>query len=206
MGPPSPGCSACGAPHDSSSPGLCPVCLFQALAPGDSSGAFDGDARPQPPPDADGFVGGCRLGPYEILAPIGRGGMGVVYRARDARLDRDVAIKAIPGHLTLDDQMRRAFEREARILAGLNPPHICAVYDVGHARGLDFIVMEYAAGHTLAERLESGPLAAAEIVRCATEIADALAQAHRLGMAHGDVAPADSVIKRQGDELPDFCR
>src|SRR5512138_1998858 len=96
---------------------------------------------------------GTRLGPYEIQSPIGAGGMGEVYRARDTRLDRTVAIKVLPSHVSSDPALRERFEREARTVASLNHPHICTLHDVGHQDGIDFLVMEYLDGQTLADRL-----------------------------------------------------
>jgi serine/threonine protein kinase len=101
---------------------------------------------------------GTRLGPHEILAAIGAGGMGEVYRARDTRLDRIVAIKILPDHLADRADLRERFEREARTIASLNHPHICTIYDVGHQNGTDYLVMEYLEGETLAQRLQKGPL------------------------------------------------
>ena len=98
---------------------------------------------------------GAKLGPYEILAPLGAGGMGEVYRARDTRLDRTVAIKVLPDHLAANPDLRQRFEREARAISSLNHPHICALYDVGHEDGIDYLVMEYLEGETLADRLDA---------------------------------------------------
>src|ERR1700694_3594465 len=104
------------------------------------------------------LAAGTRLGPYEILAPLGAGGMGEVYRARDTRLDRTVAIKVLPEHLSQKPQLRERFEREARAVSSLNHPHICTLYDIGHQDGIAFLVMEYLEGETLADRLSKGPL------------------------------------------------
>src|SRR3954454_20229819 len=101
---------------------------------------------------------GSKLGPYEILAPAGSGGMGEVYRARDTRLDRIVAIKVLPSHLSSNTELKQRFEREARAISSLNHPHICTLYDVGSQDGIDFLVMEYMEGQTLADRLAKGAL------------------------------------------------
>src|SRR6516162_4859641 len=115
---------------------------------------------------------GTRLGPYEVLAPLGAGGMGEVYRARDTRLERTVAIKILPDHLSADPVLKQRFEREAKTISGLNHPHICVLYDVGQQDGTDYLVMEYLEGQTLAQRLEKGALPLDEALRIAIEIAD----------------------------------
>src|SRR6202162_4707998 len=117
---------------------------------------------------------GRRLGPHEILAVIGAGGMGEVYRARDTRLDRIVAIKILPDHLADRADLRERFEREARTIASLNHPHICTLHDIGRQDGTDYLVMEYLEGETLAQRLQKGPLPLDQVLRYAIEIADAL--------------------------------
>lgn len=147
---------------------------------------------------------GFRLGPYEILAPAGAGGMGEVYRARDTRLDRTVAVKIVPQHLATSPEARQRFEREARAVSSLNDAHICTVHDVGHQDGIDFIVMEYLEGETLAKRLEKGPLPPPELLRVAVEIAGALDQAHRHGILHRDLKPANIMLTRTGAKLMDF--
>jgi len=147
---------------------------------------------------------GTRLGPYEIHAPIGAGGMGEVYRARDTRLGRDVAIKILPQHLTERPDARQRFEREARAVSSLNHPHICTLYDIGHQDGTDFLVMEYLEGETLAKRLEKGPLATAELLRVGIEIADALEKAHRQGILHRDLKPSNIMLTKGGAKLMDF--
>ena len=116
---------------------------------------------------------GQRLGPYEILSPAGAGGMGEVYRERDTRLDRIVAIKVLPAHVASDPDLRQRFEREARAVSSLNHPHICALYDIGHQDGMDFLVLEYLEGETLADRLAKGPLSPEQVLRTAGEIAGA---------------------------------
>src|SRR5215469_17684675 len=121
---------------------------------------------------------GSRLGPYEILSAIGAGGMGEVYRARDTRLDRIIAIKVLPAHLADRPALRERFEREAKTIASLNHPHICALFDVGHQDETDFLVMEYLEGETLAQRLQKGPLPLDQVLQYAIEISDALDKAH----------------------------
>jgi serine/threonine protein kinase len=139
-----------------------------------------------------------RLGPYEILHAIGSGGMGEVYRARDTRLERTVAIKVLPGQVASDPESRARFEREARTIAGLKHPHICTLYDLGHHEGTDFLVMELLEGDTLAARLASGPLPLDEVLRYGVQIADALAGAHRQGIVHRDLKPANIFLARSG--------
>src|SRR6516225_7529897 len=131
---------------------------------------------------------GTKLGPYEILAPIGAGGMGEVYKARDTRLDRIVAIKVSAAQFT------ERFEREARAIAALNHPHICALYDVG----LDYLVMEYVEGPTLAERIQQGPIPLAEALEIARQMAAALEEAHQRLVVHRDFKPGHVRIKPDG--------
>lgn len=147
---------------------------------------------------------GTKLGPYEIIAPIGAGGMGEVYRARDTRLGRDVAIKILPQHLTEMPDAKLRFEREARAVSSLNHPHICTLHDIGHQNGTDFLVMEFLEGETLAKRLEKGPLGGAELLRIAIEIADALEKAHRQGVVHRDLKPGNIMLTKPGAKLMDF--
>jgi aminoglycoside phosphotransferase (APT) family kinase protein len=120
------------------------------------------------------LTAGIRFGPYEILAPLGSGGMGEVYKARDARLDRTVAIKVLPSHVANDPELKQRFAREAKTLAALSHPHICPVFDVGQQDGIDFLVMEYLEGQTLAERLEKGALPLDQGLQYAIQMADAL--------------------------------
>src|SRR5713226_106285 len=127
---------------------------------------------------------GTRLGPYEIASAIGAGGMGEVYRARDTRLDRTVAIKVLASHLAGDAELRARFEREARTVSSLNHPHICALYDVGHQDGVDYLVLEYLEGEMLDARLERGRLPIDQALRFGIEICDALERAHRQGLTH----------------------
>jgi serine/threonine protein kinase/Tol biopolymer transport system component len=147
---------------------------------------------------------GTRLGPYEIVAAIGAGGMGEVYRARDTRLGRDVAIKILPSHLADTPDARQRFEREARAVSSLNHPHICTLHDIGHQDGTDFLVMEYLEGETLAKRLEKGPLPTSDLLRIAIEIADALEKAHRQGVIHRDLKPGNIMLTKGGAKLLDF--
>jgi serine/threonine protein kinase len=147
---------------------------------------------------------GTRLGPHEILSQIGAGGMGEVYKARDTRLDRAVAIKVLPAHLADRTDARERFEREARTIAGLNHPHICTLYDIGQQDGIDFLVMEYLEGETLAMRLMKGPLPVEQALQYAIEIADALDKAHRSGATHRDIKPGNIMLTKSGTKLLDF--
>jgi serine/threonine protein kinase/Tol biopolymer transport system component len=147
---------------------------------------------------------GTRLGPYEITAPIGAGGMGEVYRASDPRLGREVAVKVLPAEFSHDPQLRARFDREARVVSGLNHPHICTVYDVGRADDHDYLVMEYLEGESLATRLTRGPLPLDQALRYGIEIADALDKAHRAGVVHRDLKPGNVVITKGGAKLLDF--
>jgi len=150
------------------------------------------------------LIAGTRLGPYEILAPIGAGGMGEVYRARDTRLDRTVAIKILPAQFSQNAEVRQRFEREARAVSSLTHPHICALYDVGHQDGTDYLVMEYLEGETLTSRLQKGPLPRDELLRTAIEIASALDVAHRKGLIHRDLKPGNIMLTTSGAKLLDF--
>ena len=147
---------------------------------------------------------GTRLGPYEVQSAIGAGGMGEVYKARDTRLDRTVAIKVLPPDAGVDPGRLARFEREARTVAHLNHPHICTLYDVGEHDGSMFLVMEHLAGETLAARLEKGPLPLEQALAVATEIADALAAAHRQGVVHRDLKPGNVMLTTSGAKLLDF--
>jgi eukaryotic-like serine/threonine-protein kinase len=150
------------------------------------------------------ILSGKRLGPYEILSAIGAGGMGEVYRARDTRLERIVAVKILPDHLSDRAELRERFEREARTVASLNHPHICTLYDVGHQDGINYLVMEYLEGEMLAERLKKGPLPLDQVLRYAIEIADALDKAHRKGITHRDLKPGNIMLTKSGTKLLDF--
>ncbi len=147
---------------------------------------------------------GTRLGPYEIGGPIGKGGMGEVYRARDTRLDRTVAIKVLPTEVASDADARTRFEREARAVAALDHPHICGIYDVGTVDGIHYLVMPHLDGQSLAMRLEQGPLPLDQALKVAAEIADALDKAHRQGITHRDVKPANIMLTKAGSKLLDF--
>ena len=147
---------------------------------------------------------GVRLGPYEILTPLGAGGMGEVYRARDTRLDRTVAIKVLPSHLSSSAEVRQRFEREAKTISQLSHPHICALYDVGHQDSVEYLVMEYLEGETLAERLARGPLPLEQMLRYGIEIAGALDVAHRQGIVHRDLKPGNVMLTKSGVKLLDF--
>jgi len=147
---------------------------------------------------------GMRLGPYEILGPLGAGGMGEVYRARDTRLDRTVAIKVLPEHLSDAPEVRARFEREAKAVSSLNHPHICVLYDVGNQDGVDYLVMECLEGETLAVRLERGAMPADELMRIGIQIADALDKAHRQGIIHRDLKPSNVMLTKSGAKLMDF--
>ena len=147
---------------------------------------------------------GTTLGPYEILSPIGAGGMGEVYKARDTRLDRTVAIKVLPAHVASDPDLKRRFEREAKTISSLNHPHICTLHDIGSQDGIDFLVMEYLEGDTLAQRLEKGALPLDQALKVAIEIADALDKAHRQGITHRDLKPGNIMLTKAGAKLLDF--
>jgi Tol biopolymer transport system component len=150
------------------------------------------------------LTAGTRLGPYEIVAAIGAGGMGEVYKATDTRLSRTVAIKVLPPHWADNDEMKQRFEREARTVASLSHPHICVLHDIGHQDATDFLVMEYLEGETLAARIARGPLALGEALTVAIAIADALDQAHRRGVVHRDLKPANVMLTDSGAKLLDF--
>jgi eukaryotic-like serine/threonine-protein kinase len=145
-----------------------------------------------------------RLGPYEILQPIGAGGMGEVYRARDTRLERIVAVKILPPHLSSDPVHKQRFEREAKTISSLNHPHICTLYDVGSQDGVDFLVMECVEGEPLSKRLEKGPLSLEQVLKFGAQIADALDKAHRAGIVHRDLKPGNIMLTSTGGKLLDF--
>ena len=147
---------------------------------------------------------GTRLGPYQIESPIGAGGMGEVYKATDTRLERTVAIKVLPAHVASDPERKQRFEREAKVISGLNHPHICTLYEFDNHEGTDFLVMEYLEGETLADRLQKGALPLDQALRYAIEIADALDKAHRQGVTHRDLKPANIMLTKAGAKLLDF--
>jgi serine/threonine protein kinase len=150
------------------------------------------------------LVSGAKLGPYEVLAPLGAGGMGEVYRARDTRLERTVALKVLPDHLAANPDLRQRFEREARAASSLNHPHICALFDVGQQDGTEYLVMEYLEGETLADRLGRGSLPTDQVLRYGIEIANALDKAHRQGIVHRDLKPGNVMLTKSGTKLLDF--
>jgi serine/threonine protein kinase len=147
---------------------------------------------------------GTKLGPYEIQSQLGAGGMGEVYRARDTRLDRTVAIKVLASNLSSSPELKQRMEREARAISSLNHPHICQLYDIGSQNGADYLVMEFLEGETLAERLRKGPIPLQEIYRISIAIAEALALAHRHGIMHRDLKPGNIMLTQSGAKLMDF--
>ncbi len=147
---------------------------------------------------------GTKLGPYEILSPLGAGGMGEVYRARDTRLDRTVAIKVLNSQLVANAELRARFEREARIVSQLQHPHICVLHDVGSEGATEFLVMEFLEGESLSDRLKRGPLPQAELLKITIQIADALEKAHRAGVVHRDLKPGNVMVTKLGAKLLDF--
>src|SRR5579871_2043553 len=151
-----------------------------------------------------GLTPGTKLGPYEIQAPLGAGGMGEVYRARDTRLERTVAVKILPSRLAENPEAQQRFEREARAISSLNHPNICTLYDVGQQDGVHFLVMEYLEGETLADRLRKGPLPLPQALKCGTEICDGLEKAHRCGIVHRDLKPGNIMLTKSGAKLMDF--
>src|SRR5437016_4130609 len=147
---------------------------------------------------------GAKLGPYEIQSLLGAGGMGEVYRARDARLDREVAIKVLPASLAADSSLRQRLEREAKAVSKLSHPHICTLHDIGNQDGVVFLVMELLDGETLEQRLSKGPLPTQQTMRYGAQIADALSKAHKLGFTHRDLKPANIMLTKSGAKLMDF--
>ncbi len=147
---------------------------------------------------------GTRLGPYEIVAPLGEGGMGEVFEARDTRLNRRVAVKLLRSEFAAASDRRARFEQEARAIASLAHPHICTLYDVGREQDIEFLVMELLDGQTLDVRLGRGPLPLQEAIRTAIEVADALDCAHRHGVVHGDLKPGNIMLTKSGAKLLDF--
>ncbi len=150
------------------------------------------------------LASGTKLGPYEIQSPLGAGGMGEVYRARDTRLDRTVAVKILPSHLSENPEARQRFDQEARTISSVNHPNICTLYDVGHQDGTDYLVMEYLEGETLADRLRKGPLPIDQVMRYGADICDGLEKAHRCGVVHRDLKPGNIMLTKAGAKLMDF--
>jgi eukaryotic-like serine/threonine-protein kinase len=147
---------------------------------------------------------GSKLGPYEIASSLGEGGMGEVYRARDTRLERTVAIKILPAQVSNDPVRKQRFEREAKTISSLNHPNICTLYDIGSQDGVDYLVMECVEGETLAKRLEKGPLALDQVLKYGAQLADALDKAHRAGIVHRDLKPGNIMLTASGAKLLDF--
>jgi serine/threonine protein kinase len=150
------------------------------------------------------LTSGTKLGPYEIQSALGAGGMGEVYRARDVRLDRTVAVKVLASHLSSSPELKQRMEREARAISSLNHPHICHLYDIGSQDGTDYLVMEFLEGETLAERLAKGPLPLSEILKIGIAVAEALSVAHRQGIVHRDLKPGNVMLTKGGAKLMDF--
>ncbi len=150
------------------------------------------------------LASGTKLGPYQIAAPIGAGGMGEVYRARDTRLDRTVALKILPAHLSESPEARQRFDREARAISSLSHPNICHLYDIGKQDGISYLVMEYLEGETLGERLRKGRLPLEQVYRVGAEICQGLEQAHRTGVIHRDLKPGNIMLTKSGAKLMDF--
>jgi len=150
------------------------------------------------------LVPGTKLGPYEILGPLGAGGMGEVYRAKDTRLGRDVAVKILPKEMSADTARKQRFEREAKTISSLNHPNICTLHDIGSQDGVDYLVMECVEGETLAKRLEKGPLPVEQVLKYGAQIADALDKAHRAGIVHRDLKPGNIMLTATGAKLLDF--
>jgi serine/threonine protein kinase len=150
------------------------------------------------------LTSGTKLGPYEIVAPLGAGGMGEVYRARDTRLGRDVAIKVLPSHLSSNPDLKARFEREAKAISALSHPHICHLYDIGSQEETDYLVMELLEGESLADRLKKGPLPLKQALQYGVEIAEALEKAHASGIVHRDLKPGNIMLTKSGAKLLDF--
>jgi len=150
------------------------------------------------------LAAGTKLGPYEIVGPLGAGGMGEVYRARDTRLERTVAVKILPAHLSSNSEAKQRFEREARAISSLNHPNICTLYDVGHQDGIDYLVMEFLEGETLADRLTKGPLLLDQVLKYGVEICEGLEKAHKTGVIHRDLKPSNVMLTKTGAKLMDF--
>src|SRR5581483_4491747 len=150
------------------------------------------------------LLSGTKLGPYEIVSALGAGGMGEVYRARDTRLARDVAIKVLPEDVSSNLELKARFEREARAISALSHPHICHLYDIGSQDGTDYLVMELLEGESLADRLIRGPLPLKQALEYGKQIAEALAKAHQNGIIHRDLKPGNIMLTKSGAKLLDF--
>src|SRR5437868_2837882 len=150
------------------------------------------------------LTSGTKVGPYEIVALLGVGGMGEVYRARDIRLGRTVAIKVLPAHLSQDSEAKERFNREARAISSLSHPNICHLYDVGQQDGTSYLVMEYLSGETLADRLLRGSLPLEQVLRTGAEICEGLEKAHCSGVTHRDLKPSNIMLTKTGAKLTDF--
>ncbi|MGC2188082.1 MAG: serine/threonine-protein kinase, partial [Candidatus Sulfotelmatobacter sp.] len=155
-------------------------------------------------PQRMALTSGTKLGPYEIQSPLGAGGMGEVYRARDTRLDRNVAVKVLASHLSSSPELKQRMEREGRAISSLNHPNICQLYDIGSQNGTDYLVMEFLEGETLAERLRKGAMPLAEVYKIGIAVAEALAVAHRSGIVHRDLKPGNIMLTAGGAKLMDF--
>src|SRR6187397_386295 len=147
---------------------------------------------------------GARLGPYEVSSSIGAGGMGEVYKAKDTRLGRDVAVKVLPAHMSSSAELRQRLDREAKTISQLSHPHICTLHDVGHQDGTDYLVMELLEGETLADRLAKGALPVDQALKIGIEVAGALDAAHRQGIVHRDLKPGNVMLTKSGVKLLDF--
>jgi serine/threonine protein kinase len=147
------------------------------------------------------LTSGTKLGPYEIQSPLGEAGMGEVYRARDTRLDRSVAIKVLAAHLSSSPELKQRMEREAKAISALNHPHICGLYDVGSQDGTEYLVMELLEGETLSQRPMKGPLPISEVLRIGIAVAEALEAAHRQGIVHRDLKPETSCSRKAARSL-----
>jgi eukaryotic-like serine/threonine-protein kinase len=150
------------------------------------------------------LAAGTKLGPYEIQSPLGAGGMGEVYRARDTRLNRTVAVKVLPAHLSENPGARERFDREARAISSLNHPNICILYDVGHQSGIDYLVTEFLEGETLADRLAKGALPPEKVLEYGIAICQGLEKAHRTGVIHRDLKPGNVMLTKTETKLMDF--
>src|SRR5713101_3560429 len=150
------------------------------------------------------LTAGTKFGPYEIQSPLGAGGMGEVYRAKDTRLDRTVAVKILPSHLSENPEAKQRFDREARAISSMNHPNICTLHDVGHQGGIDYLVMEFLEGETLADRLRKGAVPVEQLLKYGNEICEGLEKAHKTGVIHRDLKPGNIMLTKTGAKLMDF--